>query len=329
MKILVTGAGGFIGGHLVADLLRQGHDVMAVDIKPLKEWFQTPYRQEGVFGIWDCTDLREHNSYCREVCDHLDEVDEIYNLAADMGGIGFIENNKAQCMVSVLINTNLLRAAVEHKVKRYFFSSSACAYNKGLQNNTLELPLKESDVYPANPEDGYGWEKLFSERMCRHFYEDYGLETRVARFHNCYGPHGAWRGGREKSPAAVCRKVIEAKHSGHHEIEIWGNGQQTRSFMYVDDCVAGIQKIMNSDVREPINLGSSELVSIDQLVSEAEIIGGVRLKRNYDLKAPRGVGGRNSDNTMIKEKLGWEPGITLAEGLRKTYTWIEGEYLKK
>lgn len=322
---VVTGAGGFIGGALVADLRRKGHKVRAVDIKPLDEWFQRFDDVDNRAG-WD---LRYDDVYESL----LGQADAVYNLAADMGGMGFIEKNKAACMVSVLINTKMLRMAANPwvGVKRYFYASSACVYNKGLQgypNEFGQYALKESDAYPADPEDGYGWEKLFSERMCRHFYEDFGLETRIARLHNVYGPHGTWQGGREKAPAAICRKVIEAKDSGSNEIEIWGNGQQTRSFMYIDDCVAGIQKIMNSDIREPINLGSSESISIDGLVGLAEGIAGVKLQRKYDFGAPKGVGGRNSDNTMIREKLGWEPKTPLAEGLRKTYQWIEGEYLR-
>lgn len=319
---VVTGAGGFIGGALVADLRRQGHKVRAVDIKPLDEWFQRFDDVDNRAG-WD---LRYDDVYESL----LDQADDVYNLAADMGGMGFIEKNKAACMVSVLINTKMLRMAANPwvGVKRYFYASSACVYNKTLQQGTDAIALKESDAYPADPEDGYGWEKLFSERMCRHFYEDFGLETRIARLHNVYGPHGTWQGGREKAPSAICRKVIEAKDSGSNEIEIWGTGQQTRSFMYIDDCVAGIQKIMNSDIREPINLGSSESISIDGLVGLAEGIAGVKLQRKYDFGAPKGVGGRNSDNTMIREKLGWEPGTKLADGLRKTYQWIEGEYLR-
>jgi GDP-D-mannose 3', 5'-epimerase len=316
--ILVTGAGGFIGGHLVAHLRAQGHKrIRAVDIRPLSEWYQ---RFEDVENL--VLDLQLKDA-CMQSCAG---VRDVYQLAADMGGMGFIENNKAACMLSVLINTHMLMAAKEHKVARFFYSSSACVYNAEKQTSADVAPLKEADAYPALPEDGYGWEKLFSERMCRHFTEDFGMYTRVARFHNVYGPYGTWDGGREKAPAAICRKVIESKESGKLEIDIWGTGQQTRSFMYIDDCIQGIRKIMDSDITEPINLGSSELVSIDGLVQLAESIGGVTLKRHHDLNAPKGVNGRNSDNTMILERLGWEPRTPLIDGLRKTYTWIEEQH---
>jgi nucleoside-diphosphate-sugar epimerase len=258
---------------------------------------------------------------------------EVYTLAANMGGMGFIERNKALCMLSVLINTHMLMAARKYGVERYYYSSSACVYNGDLQHTHDEgdrftpPALKESDAYPALAEDGYGWEKLFSERMCRHFMEDFGLHVRVARFHNVYGPWGTWFGGREKAPAAICRKVIEAKLAGKHEIEIWGNGHQTRSFMYIDDCIKGIGMIMKSEILEPINLGSSEAVSINQLVDIVEDIAGIKLRRNYDLSAPKGVNGRNSDNTLIKKYLGWEPSISLRAGLEKTYKWIYDQYL--
>jgi nucleoside-diphosphate-sugar epimerase len=244
-----------------------------------------------------------------------------------MGGMGFIENNKALCMLSVLTNTHMLMAARDKGVERFFYSSSACVYNGEKQTSPNVVALKESDAYPALPEDGYGWEKLFSERMCRHFEEDYGLQCRVARYHNVYGPLGTWTGGREKAPAAICRKVIEAKHSGSHQIEIWGDGKQTRSFMYIDDCTLGTRMIAESDIREPLNLGSDELVTINQLVDIAEEIAGVKLKRVYKLDAPRGVNGRNSDNTLIQERLHWAPSIKLREGLAKTYAWIEKEML--
>jgi len=315
-KIVVCGAGGFIGGHLVADLRRQGKEIRAVDIKPPAEWYQ---RFEDVENLQ--LDLKKLKA-CEQ---SLKGAQMVYNLAADMGGMGFIENNKALCMLSVLINTHLLMAARRFGVERYFYASSACVYNGDKQRDANVTALKESDAYPALPEDGYGWEKLFSERMCRHFREDFGLVTRMARFHNVYGPHGTYDGGREKAPAAVCRKVIEAKRSGKHEIEIWGDGHQTRSFMYIDDCLKGIKAIMDSDIEEAINLGSSELVSINQLVDIVEEIAGVKLQRTYNLKAPKGVNGRNSDNTLIKQRLGWEPGVRLRDGMEKTYRWIEGQ----
>jgi nucleoside-diphosphate-sugar epimerase len=320
-RVLVTGAGGFIGGHLVADLLRRGHTkVRAVDFKPLDEWYQLFEQAENV-----CADLLERDN-CYRACRGAVEV---YNLAADMGGMGFIENNKALCMLSVLINTHLLLAARDLGVRRYFYASSACVYNADKQRSPDVVALKEEDAYPALPEDGYGWEKLFSERMCRHFREDFGLVTRCARFHNVYGPHGTWQGGREKAPAAICRKVLEAQASGRHEIEIWGDGSQTRSFMYIDDCTEGIDRVMRSEVEEPLNLGSSELVTIDGLVGLVEDIAGVELRRTYNLRAPKGVNGRNSDNTKIRSHLGWEPGTRLRDGLEKTYAWIADEYHAK
>ncbi len=316
-KAVVCGAGGFIGGHMVKHLIANGVDVVrAVDIKPLEEWYQVT---DGVESL--SLDLKDKES-CMTAATG---VNAVFQLAADMGGMGFIENNKALCMLSVLTNTHMLMAARDKGVGRFFYSSSACVYNAEKQTNPDVVALKEEDAYPALPEDGYGWEKLFSERMCRHFREDYGLETRVARYHNVYGPLGTWTGGREKAPAAVCRKVIQAKMDGTGEIEIWGDGKQTRSFMYVDDCTKGSEMILESDILEPINLGSDELVTINQLVDLAEKIGGVNLKRNYKLDAPKGVNGRNSDNTMILEKLDWEPSIRLKEGLTKTYHWIEEE----
>ena len=318
-KILVAGGGGFIGGHLVSRLLDEGHEIRAVDIKPVDEWYQVFGDVENVVG-----DLKD-----RATCDVATKgVSDVYNLAADMGGMGFIENNKALCMLSVLINTHLLQAALANKTDRFFYASSACVYNADKQRNEDVVALKEEDAYPAMPEDGYGWEKLFSERMCRHFREDFGMYTRVARFHNVYGPFGTWDGGREKAPAAVIRKVIHAKETGDHSMEIWGDGKQTRSFMYIDDCVKGIRDLMDSDVIEPINLGSNELTTINGLVDIVENIAGVKLDRRYNLSAPKGVNGRNSDNTLIKKLLGWEPGIKLKDGMKKTYDWIYGEYLK-
>jgi GDP-D-mannose 3',5'-epimerase len=318
-RIVVAGAGGFIGGHLVKSFLEQGLNVVgAVDSKPLHEWHQI---HEGKDLQNRSIDLKDLPS-CRTA---LADATLCFDLAADMGGMGFIEQNKALCMLSVLTGTHLLMAAKELGLKRFFFSSSACVYNADLQKDPNVVALKESDAYPAMPEDGYGWEKLFTERLCRHFTEDFGLETRVARYHNVYGPFGTWAGGREKAPAAICRKVLEAVHSGKREIEIWGDGKQTRSFMYIDDCVKGTQMIMASEIEEPINLGSNELVTINQLVDLVEEIAGVKLVRRYDLSAPKGVNGRNSDNTMILEKLGWEPSIKLRDGLEKTYRWIESE----
>jgi nucleoside-diphosphate-sugar epimerase len=313
-KIVICGGGGFIGGHLVADLLRQGQkDIRVVDLKPLDDWYQ---RFSGVENLQ--MDLQDLGNCQRS----LEGAHTVYNLAADMGGMGFIENNRALCMLSVLINTHLCMAARQHGVQRFFYASSACVYNATKQTSPDVTALKESDAYPAMPEDGYGWEKLFSERMCRHFREDFGLQTRVARYHNVYGPHGTYDGGREKAPAAISRKVIQAKLSGKHEIEIWGDGKQTRSFMYIDDCLHGTQAILAGDILEPLNLGSSELVTINQLVDLVEDIAGLKLKRSYNLGAPKGVQGRNSDNTLIKKYLGWEPSIRLRDGLTKTYRWI-------
>ena len=318
--IVVGGGGGFIGGHLLADFLRRGFtNLRSIDIKPFDEWYQC---HDGVENLQ--LDLSE-KSACYTACEGAGEV---YNLAADMGGMGFIENNKALCMLSVMINTHMLMAAKDCSVDKFFYSSSACVYNADKQTSEDVVALKEADAYPAMPEDGYGWEKLFSERMCRHFTEDFGLYTRVPRFHNVYGPYGTWDGGREKAPAAMCRKVIHAKETGKHEIEIWGDGKQTRSFMYIDDCIHGILAIMNSDILEPINLGSDELITIDNLARMVEEIAGIKLERKYNLDAPKGVNGRNSDNTLINKYLGWEPSIRLRDGMEKTYAWIYDEYVK-
>ena len=320
-RILVAGGGGFIGGHLAGDFLQDpNNEVRIVDVKPTSDWYFVHQGAENIVG--DLKDPKVAETACQG-------VDDVYNLAADMGGMGFIENNKALCMLSVLINTNLLMSSKDGGVERFFYASSACVYNGDKQKNANVVPLKEEDAYPALPEDGYGWEKLFSERMCRHFTEDFDLYSRVARFHNVYGPYGTWEGGREKAPAAICRKVIEAKTSGNHEIEIWGDGLQTRSFMYIDDCVVGIKRIMNENVPEPINLGSSELVTINGLVDIVEDIAGIKLKRNYKLDAPKGVNGRNSDNTKIQQYLDWEPSIRLRDGMEKTYGWIHDEFVKK
>jgi len=313
-RVLVTGAGGFIGGHLVDALRERGADhIRAVDKTPVEQWYQ---RFDDVENV--SADLQEIQA-CRRACV---DVDTVYNLAADMGGMGFIENNKALCMLSVLISTHMLEAARAAGVQRLFYSSSACVYAAGKQESPEVEPLREADAYPAMPEDGYGWEKLFSERMARHYYEDFGLETRVARYHNVYGPNGTYDGGREKAPAAICRKVATAKLTGDHRIEIWGDGEQTRSFTYIDDCVHGTMLLTESDVREPLNIGSEELVTINELVDIVEKIAGIKVERSYNLGAPQGVRGRNSDNTLIVERLGWAPGISLEQGLERTYAWI-------
>ena len=312
--VVVTGAGGFIGGGLVADLLSEGFTkVRAVDVKPEEEWHQVHGDAENVVGDVSLLDT------AREIAR---DARVMFNLAADMGGMGFIENNKAACMLSVLSSTHPLMAAKDAGVERYFYSSSACVYAAEKQTNTDVTALREEDAYPAMPEDGYGWEKLFSERMCRHFYEDYGMETRVARYHNVYGPNGTWDGGREKAPAAMCRKVALAEITGDRRIEIWGDGEQTRSFMYIDDCVKGTKLLTESDTRIPLNVGSDELVTINQLVSIVEEIAGITLDRSYKLDAPQGVRGRNSDNTLITQELGWAPSISLRDGMERTYAWV-------
>ena len=316
--VVVTGAGGFIGGHLV-DYLRNtlGHTwIRAVDVKPLSEWYQVHSAAEN---------LRLDMARREDAFQAVRGARHVYNLAADMGGMGFIETHKAECMLSVLTNTHGLMAAKEYGVDRYFFSSSACVYAADKQTDADLTALKEADAYPALPEDGYGWEKLFSERMCRHFREDYGIETRVARYHNVYGPNGTYDGGREKAPAAICRKVIQAKLSGRHEIEIWGDGEQTRSFMYIDDCTHGTTRLTASAFHEPLNIGSDEMVTINRLVDLAEKLAGVKLMRRYKLDAPKGVRGRNSDNTLIKAELGWAPSVRLEDGLEKTYRWIHDQ----
>ncbi len=322
MRILVAGGGGFIGGWLVRRLLDEGHEIRAVDIKPLSSWWQIHEAAENVPD----TDLREITR-CHHVCAG---VEHVYNLACDMGGMGFIESHKAACMISVLINMHLLLAARDTGVQRYFYSSSACVYAAGKQDRTDVVALKESDAYPAMAEDGYGWEKLFSERMCKHFMEDFKLECRVARFHNVYGPHGSWHDGREKAPAAICRKVARLKPRFAPEdvtlkqyVELWGDGSQVRSFMWIDDCIEGIRRIMDSDIDFPINLGSSESVTVDGLLDIVCNIAGIQPNRRYDITKPQGVRGRNSDNTLIKKELDWEPSTPLCEGLAKTYAWIE------
>jgi len=319
-RIMVGGAGGFIGGYLVGDLLAKGQHVVAVDRKPLDEWYQQH----------EAADNRVANLEEKAACfSHVEGCDTIYNLACNMGGMGFIAEHKALCMLSVLINPHLLMAAREHGVGRFFYASSACVYPDYRQDEANVTALKESDAYPAMPEDGYGWEKLFSERMCRHFSEDFGIDVRIFRFHNVYGPHGTWDGGREKAPAAICRKVISAMDAGTNEIEIWGDGEQTRSFMYIDDCLVGLDKLMASNYDQPLNCGRNELVTINRLLDIVENIAGVELKRNYKLDAPQGVRGRNSDNSLIKEVLGWEPEIDLVTGMEKTYFWIKEQFERR
>ena len=316
VDVLVAGGGGFIGGHLVGDLLGRGLSVRSVDVKPTSEWHQVHADADNVVA-----DL----SLLEEAMAQTAGARQVYMLAADMGGMGFIENNKAACMLTVLTSTHMLQAARHHEVERYFYSSSACVYAAAKQTDPHVTALREEDAYPAMPEDGYGWEKLFTERMCRHFTEDFGLPTRVARYHNVYGPHGTWDGGREKAPAAVCRKVAVAEVTGNHEIEIWGDGEQTRSFMYIEDCLHGSQMIMAGDSGDPVNLGSDELVTINQLVDIVEQVAGIRCERRYRLDAPQGVRGRNSDNTRIRETYGWAPSVTLAEGLAETYAWVRDQ----
>ena len=318
--IVVAGAGGFIGGALVKYFLEKGFsNIRAVDIKPISEWFQYCNNVESL-----CLDLRDKENAVRAV----ENAVEVYNLAADMGGMGFIERFRVECLRSVLINTHLIEASYLAGVKKYFYASSACVYNTDLQKDPNISALKESDAYPAKAERGYGWEKLLSEMFCEEYWAERGLETYIARFHNVYGPNGTWDGGREKAPAALCRKVIETIDNGTNKIEIWGDGKQTRSFMYIDDCTYGIDKMVHCQdlIARPINLGTSELVSIDQLVSYIEEIAEVKLNRSYKLDAPRGVAGRNSDNTLIKKILGWEPSTPLKEGLKNTYSWIERQY---
>ena len=321
-NILVVGAGGFIGGHLVKRFLENGNKVVAADIKPKEYWFQDFDNVENHYSM-DMKDIAN----CRKVTKN---INYIFNMACNMGGMGFIENNKAECMQSVLINTNLLIASKEEKVEKYFFSSSACAYNKSKQQDVFIEGLKEEDAYPADPEDGYGWEKLFSERMCRHFQEDYGIQVRIARYHNIYGPYGTYDGGREKAPAALCRKVINAKKNNETKIDVWGDGKQTRTFLYVDDCVEGTIRLFESDYSEPVNIGSDEQVSINQMLEVIEGISGIdKLERNYQLDKPKGVRGRSSNNDLVKKVLNWSYTMKLKDGLEKTYNWIASEINKE
>ena len=318
--ILIAGGGGFIGGNLALYFQKKGFTrIRAVDKKPLRDWY---LRVAGVESL--CLDLSDEEN-CKRACEGAVEV---YNLAADMGGMGFIERFRIECMRSILINTHLIEAAYDAGAERFFFSSSACVYNTLLQQDPKVRALKEADAYPAMAERGYGWEKLMSEMLCQEYWAERKMKTAIARFHNVYGPHGTWDGGREKAPAAICRKVVQAIDTGDHSIKIWGDGLQTRSFMYIDDCVQGIDQITHCDelIAVPINLGSSELVSINDLVSKVEKIAGVKLERSYELSAPRGVAGRNSDNTFIKKVLKWEPNTSLNAGLKSTYTWIKEQY---
>jgi nucleoside-diphosphate-sugar epimerase len=320
-NILIVGAGGFIGGHLVKRLLKDENKIIACDIKPKEYWFQDFDDAKNFYSM----DMKETNN-CRKV---TKDIDYVFNMACNMGGMGFIENNKAECMQSVLINTNLLIACKENKVKKYFFSSSACAYNKIKQQNVFIEGLKEEDAYPANPEDGYGWEKLFSERMCRHFMEDYGIEVRIARYHSTYGPYGTYDGGREKAPAALCRKVLNTKLNNQNKIQVWGDGKQTRTFLYVDDCVEGTLRLFESDYSNPVNIGSDEQVSINQMIDIIENIAGLdKLEREYQLNKPKGVRGRSSNNDLAKKILNWDYKIKLEDGLKKTYDWISSETKK-
>ena len=314
MKCLIAGAGGFIGGHLMKRLQLDGHEIICADIKPISSWFQVSDKNINV-----SLDLKDFKN-CLQVCDG---VDYIFNLACNMGGMGYIENNKAECMLSVLINTNLLRAGLQNKISKYYFSSSACVYNASKQNDTFIDGLKEEDAYPAMPEDGYGWEKLFSERMCRHFYEDFGLDVRIARYHNIYGPEGTYDGGREKAPAALCRKIINAKLKKEKNIEVWGDGEQTRSFLYIDDCIEATMSVFDSDFTDVFNIGSEEQVSINQMIDKIEEIADYKVKKNYQLEKPKGVRGRSSNNDYVTKKTGWKSNNSLKEGLTKTYKWIE------
>ena len=321
-KILIVGAGGFIGGHLVKKLLNDGNLIVATDIKPKEYWFQDFEKAKNFYDM-DMKDI----SNCRKV---TQDIDYVFNMACNMGGMGFIENNKAECMQSVLINTNLLIACKEDKVEKFFFSSSACAYNKTKQQDVFIEGLKEEDAYPADPEDGYGWEKLFSERMCRHFMEDYGIQVRIARYHNIYGPYGTYDGGREKAPAALSRKVLTAKRNKDNKIQVWGDGKQTRTFLYIDDCVEGTLRLFESDYSEPVNIGSDEQVSINQMIEIIEEISGIeKLEREYQLDKPKGVRGRSSNNDLVKKVLDWSYNIKLKDGLTKTYNWIDQESSKK
>lgn len=320
MKIIIAGAGGFIAGHLTKVMADKGHKILAIDIKNKEDWFQVNSSKnvENLFS----TDLKDRN-IVKEILSKK-KYDRIYNLACNMGGMGFIQNNHVDCLESVYIQTNFVTVMRElEKPPAIFYSSSACAYPEHIQRAVDSPAIKESDAYPAAPQDGYGWEKLFSEIITQHAAKDHNLDIRIARYHNCYGPFGTWKGGREKAPAALCRKVIEAQQNKTFEIDVWGDGEQTRSFMYIDDCIEGMDRIWESTYTDPINLGSSELVSINQMIDMIQEIAGVKVKRNYQLDKPQGVRGRNSDNTLIKKVTGgWEPSVKLFHGLEKTYSWI-------
>lgn len=317
--VLICGAGGFIGGHLTKRWLELGHDVRAVDRKPLSEWYQLHGEAQNL--VLDLKNVNDAKTAVRK-------QGLVLNFAADMGGMGFITNKRVECLDSVLITLNVLKAAQEDGVSRVLYASSACVYPEFKQRGVDQPPLKESDAWPADPEQGYGLEKLYGEELHKHYRLERGLFTYVPRLHNVYGPYGTWTGGREKAPSAICRKVAEAKLQGTKRISIWGDGKQTRSFMYIDDCLEGVERILLVGHAEPINLGSSELVSIDGLVSIVEEIAGVSLTREYDLTAPQGVRGRNSDNTVIKSVLGWEPSTSLRAGLEKTYAWVFDQVAK-
>ena len=320
-KILICGAGGFIGGHLVSHFSKEKDvEIVCADIKPVNFWFQIDENLKNY-----SFDLKDYENALKVT----ENVDYIFNFACNMGGMGFIENNKAECMLSVLVNTNLLRAAKENNCKKYFFSSSACVYNASKQKKSFISGLKETDAYPADPEDGYGWEKLFSERMCRHFMEDYGIEVRIARYHNIYGPFGTYDGGREKAPAALCRKVLNAKIKNENKIQVWGDGKQTRTFLFIDDCIDGTLRLFESNYSEPVNIGSDEQVSINQMIEIIEKISGIdKLEREYQLDKPKGVRGRSSNNDLVKKILNWSYKIKLKDGLKNTYEWINSETKK-